>query len=33
MRMKGIYPNTQDYLFDSVWAYCEYIRGLRNEPE
>ena len=33
MRMKGLYPNTQDYLFDGVWPYCAYIGGLRNDPE
>ena len=31
MRMKGLYPNTQDYLFDGVWPYCQYIGGLRGE--
>lgn len=32
MRMKGIYPNTQDWVFEA-WAYCEYIAGLRGDPE
>lgn len=33
MTMKGLYPNTRDYLYDQAWPYCEYIHGLRNDPE
>lgn len=33
MGIKGVYPNTQEYVLDQMYPYCAYIRGLRGDLE